>query len=89
MQLYTALFTNENLNSVQLKFYGRTAAGAEQQLYTIKLTNANVAAISARDPAAVTVGPVLQREVTFTYQKIDITAGAITAEDDWEAPAGG
>jgi len=89
--LYNVLTNNENLSSVELQFWRPSASGAEQQHYTVKLTNANIASI--RFVQLNNKNPELTRyaeyeEVAFTYQKIEWTwkDGGITADDDWEAP---
>lgn len=90
--LFKTLVTNETLTKVVLKFFAPTASGAEANNYTIKLTNANIAAIRTNvennrlDPG--TKLPVLE-EVTFTYQKIEWTwvDGGITTSDNWQATA--
>ena len=47
--LYNALVNNENLSSFELKFMTPdSAAAAEKNHYTVKLTNANIASISMR-----------------------------------------
>jgi len=75
-----------------LKFWAPAAAAAtEQQIYTITLTNANIASIREYMPDNLDPNkaklPLLE-EIYFTYQKIQWvwTDGAITAQDDWEAP---
>jgi type VI secretion system secreted protein Hcp len=89
--LYTVLCTNENLTEVVFKFWKPSAAGKEVQYYTIKLTNANIAARKTFFPnmlvAENTRLPHLE-EVAFTYQKIEWTFedGGISFQDDWEAP---
>jgi type VI secretion system secreted protein Hcp len=89
--LYNALVNNENLTEWQLQFYAPSPTGAENQNYTIKLTNANIASIHFVMPNNKV--PELSRfaeyeEVAFTYQKIEWTwtDGGITASDDWESP---
>jgi len=89
--LYNVLTNNENITEWELKFYRPSATGAEQQHYTVKLTNANIAAIHFKMEN--NKNPELMRyaeyeEVAFTYQRIEWTwmDGGITAEDDWEAP---
>ena len=87
-KLWTALVTNEVLTTWVLRFWAAGAKGAEQEIYTITLTNANIASmreymvdnLTAADSAL----PMLE-EVTFTYQKIQWTwmDGGITAVDDW------
>ncbi|MHB1011534.1 MAG: Hcp family type VI secretion system effector [Desulfobacteria bacterium] len=89
--LYTVLCNNENLTEVVFKFWKPSASGKEVQYYTIKLTNANIAARKTYFPnmliAENTKLPHLE-EVAFTYQKIEWTweDGGITSEDDWEVP---
>lgn len=89
--LYSALCNNENMTEVVFKFWKPSAAGKEVQYYTIKLTNANIAARKTFFPNMLfpenTKLPHLE-EVAFTYQKIEWTFedGGITSEDDWETP---
>lgn len=89
--LYTVLCNNETLTEVVFKFWKPSASGKEVQYYTIKLTNANIAARKTYFPnmliAENTKLPHLE-EVAFTYQKIEWTFedGGITSEDDWEVP---
>ena len=92
--LYTALCTNENLKSVEIKFHtpqlrAATGMGNEVNHFTIKLTNANIASIDFR--MANIRHADLQKfneyeELALTYQKIEWTwnDGGITAGDDWE-----
>jgi type VI secretion system secreted protein Hcp len=89
--LYNVLVNNENLTQWELQFWRPSATGAEQQHFTIKLTNANIASITERMPN--NKNPELMKyetyeEVAFTYQKIEWTwtDGGITAMDDWESP---
>ena len=89
--VYNVLTNNENIKEWELQFWRPSATGAEQQHYTVKLTNANIAAI--RFVQLNNKNPELMRyaeyeEVSFTYQKIEWTwkDGGITADDDWEAP---
>ncbi|MFA6149604.1 MAG: type VI secretion system tube protein TssD [bacterium] len=94
--LYSALVNNENIPEWKLEFWtpqlaAKTGSGSERQHYTIKLTNASIAAIGQR--MLNNKNPELTRyveyeEISFTYQKIEWTwiDGGITAEDDWEAP---
>lgn len=93
--LYTALCTNESLPEVSIEFWkpqvkAGAGTGAEVQYYTVKLTNAGIASITAmmpnvEDPAQQRFD--MQEEVAFTYQKIEWIwrDGNITAMDDWEA----
>jgi type VI secretion system secreted protein Hcp len=89
--LWNALVNNETLVNWQLKFWAPAAGGtaAEQQIYTITLTNASIASMREYmpdnlDPAQAKL-PLLE-EVTFAYQKIQWvwTDGGITAQDDWQ-----
>ena len=70
----TALVTNENLSSVQLRLLRNGVLAA-----TIKLTNASVAHFVQGDQDV---------QFYFTYRKIEWTwtNGGISASDDWEAP---
>lgn len=93
--LYTALCTNENLPEVTIDFWkpqikAGTGVGSEVQFYTVKLTNAGIASVTAmmpniEDPAQQKFD--MQEEVAFTYQKIEWIwhDGNLAAEDDWEA----
>jgi len=89
--LYNVLVNNENLTAWELNFWRPSPSGAEQQHYTVKLTNANIASVAFR--MANNKHPDLMKfaeyeEVAFTYQKIEWTwvDGGITAMDDWETP---
>lgn len=85
-KLYAALTQNEQLATVELKFFRPSLTTKAQELYfTVKLENAHISNITNRtDP---TSGREVE-EVSFTYQKITWTwvDGGITAQDDWEAP---
>ena len=80
--LYKALTNNENLPEFALDVYDQVA-GVEKLVYTVKLTNANIASIRIVEKDGKPV-----QEIAFTYQKIEWTwtDGGITAMDDWEAP---
>lgn len=89
--LYSILVNNENIKDWELQFWRPSRAGAEEQYYTIKLTNANVARIEAdtannKIPELMRLPDMVTYE--FTYQKIEWTwkDGGITAGDDWETP---
>jgi type VI secretion system secreted protein Hcp len=89
--LYNVLVNNENVQEWELQFWRPSATGAEQQHFTIKLTNANIANIAHR--MLNNKNPDLMRyaefeEISFTYQKVEWTwtDGGITAMDDWESP---
>jgi hypothetical protein len=82
--LWSALVSNENLTTWQLKFWAPAATGIETEIYTITLTNASIASIHEympdnEDPAKAKL-PLLEK-ITFTYQKIEWvwTKGTITA----------
>jgi len=93
--LYGVLRNNENLTSVTINFYTatlKTASGMSSsvQHYTIKLTDASIAAIDAlmaEDSHAQTTKGDATEKISFTYQAIEWTwtDGGITAQDDWEA----
>lgn len=87
--LYQALATNENLAEVEFSVYGPDPKGGKPSLllYTVKLTNANIASIDVVTPD--TGAP--RTLVTMTYQRIEWTwsPDGITAQDDWEAPMQG
>lgn len=88
--LYNALVSNENLQTVEFRFFEET--GDEEHYFTIKLTNANIASIeqvTENSDARPDLNNFAELEqVSFTYQKIEWTwvDGGITAMDDWESP---
>lgn len=89
--LMNVLVNNENIPELELQFFSPSAAGAETNFYTIKLTNANISEIKPymlmnRNPDYMKY-PEME-EVSFTYQKVEWTfvKGGITAMDDWESP---
>ena len=89
--LYNALVNNENITEWKLQFWQPSAAGKEQQHYTIELTNASIAAIQLEmlnNKYPENMQHKEREHVSFCYQKIVWTwmDGGITAEDDWEAP---
>jgi type VI secretion system secreted protein Hcp len=82
--LNSMLVNNENIPEWKLEVYDSQGGKTDQHVYTVKLTNANIASIKM-----VTDDDGSLREViTFTYQKIEWTwvDGGIMAMDDWEAP---
>jgi type VI secretion system secreted protein Hcp len=90
--LELALVNNENITTFQLGFWRRNAAGAEEQYYTIDLTNASIAGIRLEMLNNVypeNASHAVREHVTFTYQRITWTYvdGGIIATDDWGAPA--
>jgi type VI secretion system secreted protein Hcp len=92
--LRSAFVDNENLTSWALQFWtvGAVDPVMDTEIYTIRLTNANIASIheflvASEDPA--NNGLPLREEITFTYQKIEWiwTAGETTADDAWQTQA--
>lgn len=83
--LYNVLVNNENVSEWELQVFGQTAAGTEGHLYTIKLTNANIASIRTYDDKD--TGKLME-QISFTYQRIEWiwVAGGIMALDDWATP---
>ncbi len=89
--LYNILVNNENITEWTLQFWQPSSAGREQQHYTIKLTNANIAGIRfvmLNNKYPENMQHKECEHISFTYQKIEWTwtDGGITAEDDWESP---
>ncbi len=75
-QLFQALVTNEVLKSVVMNFYHVDPNGQDVLFYTVKLTNAYVSKIrSYVDFNSVSdfTGMNELEEVSFTFQKIEIT----------------
>jgi type VI secretion system secreted protein Hcp len=88
--LYNMLTTNENIPTLEVKFWRAGATGIEAQYFTVRLTNANISDIHLVEPN--TKNPDTMRyesyvEVSFTYQKIQWTwtDPSVTAADDWAA----
>ncbi|MCP4687014.1 MAG: Hcp family type VI secretion system effector [Desulfobacterales bacterium] len=89
--LYNMLTNNENITEWKLEYWQPSAAGKEEQHYTVELTNTSICSIRHR--VLNIKDPELTRfkefeEVAFAYQKIVWTwmDGGISAEDDWESP---
>jgi type VI secretion system secreted protein Hcp len=91
--LYGAVAGNETMTEWELQFFtaqraANTAAGVEQQHYTVKLTNASIASIAfrmANNKDAELASRAEYEEIAFTYQKIEwlwVSNGA-TATDNW------
>ena len=89
--LYQALVNNESFPEVVLRFFAPDPKGLgnENQVYTIRLTNAIITSI-VDDMANIKMAensriPLLEM-ISFTYQRIDWTwnDGAITSTDSWE-----
>lgn len=96
--LFNAIVQNETLTTFELRFFAPNklgtagGGGAETNHFTIKLTNATVASIRNTMPnnlVAETANLPQTEEVSFTYQKIEMTwmEGSVTAMDDWTAGA--
>ena len=87
--LHSVLGNNENLPEGVFTVFGSGAnakampGGDMPLVYTVKLTNANIASVQLRTDA----DGKLVEDITFTYQKIEWlwSDGGITASDDWEA----
>ncbi len=89
--LHAVQASNENLKEWELLFYRPSTTGVEQQHFTIRLTNASVAAIDMRMPNnkhADLMKLETYEEVAFTYEKIEWiwVDGNLSAVDDWGAP---
>ena len=89
-QLYMALATNEVLPIVVFDCYGTDKGGKLALAHSVKLTNASVASIgfhqpNCKDPAQTKYDGC--EEVALTFEKIELTNGAVTAVEEW-APSG-
>ena len=83
--------TNETLIALGTGAAGEVAENAddaENEIYSIRLTDASIASIREsmidnEDPAGAQLPP--RQEITFTYQKIEWmwTDSGATAQDDW------
>lgn len=80
--LYSVLVNHETLQTFELDVYMPRPAGAEFKAYTVRLTNASIAAIKLVEREG-----KLYEEVSFTYQKIEWnwTDGGVMAMDDWSS----
>lgn len=89
-KLLTAMYNNENLTSVLLRFSRIMADGKDTEFMTIELTKASVSDLVSRVPNVTDPNMKMleYHEISFTYQKIKTTYldGAIVAMDSWEAP---
>ena len=90
--LWKAFVTNETLIAWELQLWkvAENADDAENEIYSIRLTNASIASIREsmidnEDSAGAQLPP--RQEITFTYQKIEWmwTDSGATAQDDWES----
>ena len=87
------MVSNENLNSVVIRFYRPARSGVEEQYYTVTLTNARIVGImpihssadaqSAKVPMRESISLTFDT-ITFEYMSDD---GAIIAQDSWQVPA--
>ena len=88
-QLFQACVTNEVLKTVLFEYIHTTKEGKEEVYYTVKLTNATVAAVkqyfsqSAKHSESADVHEL--EEISFTFQKIDMEhkVAKTAASDDW------
>jgi len=75
-QLFQALTTNELLKSVLIEFVKTRSDGTKAIYYSVKLINARIIRMSHRtnmDDANFKPGSLPLDEITFVYQKIEIT----------------
>ncbi len=89
--LYQIMVQNENIPEWKMQCFQPSAAGQEQQHYTITLTNASIAGIRAEmlnNKYSENMQHKEREHVSFCYQKIEWTweEGGISTQDDWEAP---
>jgi type VI secretion system secreted protein Hcp len=90
-QLFQACVTNEVLKSVLFEYIHTTPEGKEEVYFTIKLTNATIAALKqySQEAAKHTEANDTHEleDVSFTFQKIDMENKAFktAASDDWTA----
>ena len=95
--LFQACVNNETLTTVTIKFWkvGTMATGtqgAEEQYYTIELTNAHICEFSTFTPEHTGAEQIAakstwdQERVAFSFQKITFTwtKGGKMGSDDWE-----
>ena len=90
-QFYVAIFNNETLTTVLFEFFTTDPKGIERVDHTIKLTNVTLSAVQQSVRLPQQGGPIIDsrelQEISFIFQKIDITSvtGGTEAIDDWEA----
>jgi type VI secretion system secreted protein Hcp len=80
-QLYTAIFTNENLKSVKIDFWRSNSKGEQAIFYTIEMKDAVLSELeNVQDE---TGRPCFRAH--FTYSQITLTwkDGNLTANDSW------
>lgn len=95
-QLFQALTTNEQLDSVLFEFFRTTPEGVEEVYHKITLTNATVSQIEYTTGSGESAGTAkttadydtheLER-ISFTYERIDTESliGKTAATDDWRS----
>jgi type VI secretion system secreted protein Hcp len=88
--LYNMLTSNENIPTLEVKFWRTGPTGMESQYFTVRLTNANISEIRLVEPNVKNTDTThldSYLEVSFTYQKIQWTwtDPSVTAADDWMA----
>jgi type VI secretion system secreted protein Hcp len=92
-QLLNAKWKSELIPTINLNFLRkRSPQGGEQPYFTITLTNGAIASYRTYHtqrggPPRVGVSTHELEEISFTFQKIEITnvSGGVTASDDWLA----
>jgi type VI secretion system secreted protein Hcp len=89
-QIFQAASTNEVLAQVELEFLRPSPTGVDTVFQTITLTNATISAVKQYmgfPDAGEPPNPHPQEDVSFTFQKIEITnaEGRTMAVDDWSA----
>jgi len=85
-QIYQALVTNEDLESVDLEFVRTDKEGKEYVFYTIKLTDATIFDFRQYIDAAAAQPQPLE-SVSFTFRRIEEESkdGKTSVTDDWQA----
>ena len=85
-KLLMALALNENLTSVEIKFFRTVTTGAVVHYHTFKLINARVTELSTAGATDATGGVI--ENVGFVYEKIEVTdhINKIVVVDDWASP---
>ncbi|HWD89356.1 MAG TPA: type VI secretion system tube protein TssD [Mucilaginibacter sp.] len=85
--LLEAMYSNENLPTMELQLYKPNNAGMMTLYVTIKLSNASISEIEQNFDKSATVAAdrAANVKIAFTFQKIEFTytTGGITAMDDW------
>jgi type VI secretion system secreted protein Hcp len=90
-QFYIAAYSNETLSTAAFNFYSAGPTGIQQLTHSIKLTNATILSVRQSILLPQSGGPLIDsrelQEITFSFQKIDITSSphGFEAIDDWQA----